>query len=529
MRVPLNQGAYTARSVIANAQRAVNLYAEANPDDSEVKYTHYNAPGLVSLSSALSVPARCLYWANNDQLYYVAGSTVYSVSSSWALTALGTIGTSSGIVSMADNGTTAVIVDGSANGYQISLANNAFSQISEATNGPPSGSGAVYAFYGANRVDMLDGYMLFNQPGTQNFYSTYNNEIVFDALYFAAKNGYSDILVAVIVTLREIYLIGQRTTEIWFDAGASAFPFQIMPGPFIQHGCSAVYSIAQVDGAVFWLSQDQAGNNIIMRAQGYKAEEISTKAIEAELATYATTSDAQGFCFQIGGHVFYQINFPTADKSWRWDETTHLWHEVVWTDSNGVEHRHRASVAAYAYGVNVVGDWQTGALYQLSNAAYSDAGQPMYFRRGFPHMMMDGRRVIYPGFSLDVMGGQSPNVYDAPGPFPLVATGYPPTAPRSDIFAYGGEVLLCGPYLPPPHSFGSGYAIVNLRWSDDHGFSWSQPVPQKLGATGKTLTQPKWNRTGMARDRVFEVFGVIGGPLAINGAFLDPEPIKMAS
>ena len=62
---------------------------------------------------------------------------------------------------------------------------------------------------------MIDGFLLFNQPGTRNFYVTYNNEVVFDATYFAAKNGYSDNLVAVIVSRREIWLIGERTTEIW--------------------------------------------------------------------------------------------------------------------------------------------------------------------------------------------------------------------------------------------------------------------------------------------------------------------------
>ena len=33
----------------------------------------------------------------------------------------------------------------------------------------------------------------------------------------------------------------------------------------------------------------------------------------------------------------------------------------------------------------------------------------------------------------------------------------------------------------------------------------------------------------MARDRVFEIYGVIPGRLAINGAFLDPQPISLAS
>lgn len=521
MRVPLTIGAYTARSVIASAQRSVNLYAEKNPADAEAPFTYYNAPGLSPLGTSPAAPGRGLYWANNGTLYYVAGDAVYSVSSDWEMTQLGTIGTTTGIVSMADNGTTLGLVDGSQDGYQIDLTTNAFSPITAATNAPGPASGGVFAFYGATRADMIDGFMLFNQPGTRNFYSTYNNEMVFDALYFAAKNGYSDKLVTVIVTRREIWLIGERTTEIWFNSGAADFPFQIMPGPFIQHGCVAANSVAQVDGAVFWLSQDQAGMNILARGEGYQAKRISTHAQEQEWSKYPTTADAQGFCFQFGGHSFYQINFPTANRSWRWDENSGQWHEAVYTDTNGNENRHRASCAAFAYGLNVMADWETGQLYSCSPEVITDNGAPMYFRRGYPHMVQDGLQVIYPGFVLDAEAATSLDTIHQPGPFPmLIGGGYP----GSGVMEAGtGVGLLSGP-APIDTS-----PQVFLRWSDTRGRTWGNPIPQSLGATGEYLTQAQWNRLGRARDRVFEVFGVIPGRLAINGAWLDPPPIKMAS
>ena len=520
-RIALTQGAYTADSVIASAQRAVNIFPEANPQDALVKFTHYACAGLTPLASPPAAgPGRGLYMSNIGILFYVCGTTLYQVGPTWAMTFVGTIDYGTGPVSMADNGTSMVLVDGTPNGYEIDLTTVAFTPISEANNEPPPDTDAVYAFYGADRIDVLDGYLILNQPGTRNFYSTYNNEVVFDALYFAAKNGYSDNLVSVVVTAREIWLIGQRTTEIWFDAGAAAFPFEIMPGPFVQHGCSAKYSVAQVDGAIFWLSQDQAGQSIVLRGKGYAASRISTHAIEAELATYAVVSDAVGFCYQQNGHAFYMLSFPSADKTWCWDEMTELWHQRAWTDTNGVEHRHRANCAAFAYGKNVVADWQTGQLYAFDPTVNTDAGAPMYFRRGFPHMMADGARVIYPGFSLDVLGGTSPNTTITPGPFPLLNN----TAVGPQQFLVGTDELLCGPAPPIPQP-----PIVNLRWSDDHGATWGQPVPQTFGATGQRLTQPKWNRLGMARDRVFEVYGVIPGPLAINGAFLDPPPITLRS
>ena len=486
MRVELTQGFYEARSVISDCQRCFNLYAEKNPEGWPTKFTFYNAPGLKELGTAPNMPARGLYWGNNDTLYYAAGGSFYSVSSDWVFTRIGFIDTViGGPVSMADNGAYLVLVDGSVNGYQLEYANGGFNAISAANNSPPIGSGSVYAFYGADRIDIMDGYLVLNEPGTSNFYCTYNNEVVFDALYFAAKNGYSDNLVSLIVSRRELWLVGERTCEVWYDAGATpGVPFDIMPGPFIMHGCVAKYSLAQVDGAIFFLSQDQAGLNIMARAQNYQTERISTHAIEQEWAKYSTTADAQGFCFQVGGHTFYQINFPTADKSWRWDETTRLWHEVGWTDSNGNHHRHRAAFAVQAYGITVAADWETGQLYQIDPDLYDDAGQPMYFRRGFPHMINDGKRVIYPGFTLDVEAATTAS-----------------TSP----------------------------AQVLMRYSDTRGRTWSAPIARSIGAIGEYYTQPKWWRCGMGRDRVFEVFGVVPGRLAINGAFLDPQPIPLAS
>jgi hypothetical protein len=518
-RVPLTQGAYTARSAIADAQRCVNLYPERNPQDAESPFTFYNAPGLTALGTAPNLPARCLYWANNDSLYYVAGTNVYAVSSTWALTLLGNVLTSSGIAYMADNGTTILLVDGSANGYQIDMATNAFSLVSATTNAPPVDSGDVYGFFGATRIDTLDGFMVLNQPGTRNFYCTQNNNVIFDALNFAAKNGYSDNLITIIVTRREIWLIGERTTEIWFDAGGSAFPFQIIPGPFVQHGCSAPLSVAQQDGVIYWLSQDQAGNFLVARGEGYEAKSISTPAIVQEWATYPTVADAEGFCFQVGAHPFYQINFPTADKSWRWDESTQLWHEVAWTDSNGQNHRHRAAVAAFAYGTNVVADWQTGQVYQIDPDAFTDAGAPMFFRRGFPHMVEDGHQVIYPGFMLDVEAATSPDTIDQPGPFILQSQGIIPGL----IEANTGAGIFSGP-APIDTS-----PKILLRWSDTRGRTFGEPVAQSLGATGQYLKQPQWRRLGRARDRVFEIYGVVPGRLAINGAYLEPPPIKLAN
>jgi hypothetical protein len=400
-RVNLTGGAYSARSVIAAAQRQVNLYSEPLPQDlgEAAAVACYPTPGTRLLVTLPQGPVRGVHTATNGTLYAVAGSGVYAISSSWTATLLGSITAWPATpVSMADNGLQLVIVDGSPNAWQVTLATNAFAEVIDSTG----------IFVGADRVDYLDTFFLFNSPGTPQIVSSLSLSLTFDPLYFANKESFSDLLVTIIVAKREIWLIGSETTEIWYNAGSADFPFGSMPGVFIDRGCCAKYSVASADNAVYWLSQDRYGQGIVLQGAGYQATRISTYAIETELTTYPTLADAVGYTYQLAGHVYYVLSFPTADKSWAYDVTTKLWHELVWLDSNGTEHRHRANCACRAYDAVVCGDCQSGNLYALDPAVFTDNGMPIKRLRMFPHMLADGKRVFYRQFIADLEAGNGP-------------------------------------------------------------------------------------------------------------------------
>ena len=504
-KVPLRGGAYTARSIIANAQRCVNLYGEANPEDAPAPMTYYPTPGLTTLGTPPAAGAgRGLYAASSGQLYAVVGSNLYAVSSSWTFTLVGALKTSSGMVSMADNQTLMCLVDGP-NGYSVNLVGNTFAQISDP------------AFYGADKVDFADTFFIFNKPATGQFYISPSNSLTgFDPLYYATKIGASDLLATVAVVHRELWLIGaQKSSEIWINQGGTDFPFGIMNGAFIQHGCEAKYSVAQMGDALFWLSQDNQGGKIVVRGQGYQTQRVSTHAIEAAMSSYSTVSDAVGWTYQQQGHQFYVLTFPTADKTWCLDIVTGEWHERVWLDTNGAEHRHRGISAAYAYGVNVVQDWQTGALYALDLNNYTDAGQPIIRRRGFPHMQSDGKRVFYSAFIADMEAGTDPaSISQASPAYVLAADGSGNIIKPDVVPVYLG--MDSGSFLANPQS-------VYLRYSDDRGATWSNPIDGGMGYTGQYVTSILFRRLGMARDRVFELFWSAPIKTALNGAYVEAK------
>lgn len=478
-KLPLIGGAYESRSLMANAQRCVNLFPEKNPQDSESPYTYYQTPGLVPRVQGMNVaPVRGLYTATNGRLYAVVGDKVWYINPDFVPTQLGTIAPQLTQVRMKDNGIDLVIVDGTTDWYRVELGTNNFAKLSDAN------------FYGSDWVDYLDTFMVFNRPGTAAFYSTLSNTLALDPLYIAQKTGGADPVVAAVVNRDEIWVIGERTTEIWTNVGAAQFPFQRLSGVFVEHGCAAKYSIAAWDKMIFWLSQDKAGRARVSMVQPYDLADVSTYAIEQELADYARLDDAVAFIYQQEGHVFYQLTFPSADKTWVYDIKEKLWHQRASIDGDGNWHRHRANCGAYAYGKNLVGDFQNGLVYSYEVKAFTDNGTPIPRLRTFPHILNNGKRVTYDAFIADV-----------------------------EVGTYGGDDI---PILTPPDLADPLLGPwISLRWSDTRAKSFGNHVNQPLGMGGEFLLSPIWRQLGMARDRIFELSWSVAAEVALSGAWVE--------
>lgn len=496
--VRLRGGAYKARSVIANAQRCVNLFPEPNPEENQpaAPMTLYGTPGLRELGSIDSQGRwRGLYRATDGQLFGVKNQSVYYIDPAWNRTVIGTIAPGTGPVSMKDNGLgTLVLVDGTINGYTVDLETHSFAQISDP------------AFYGADRVDYLGTYLLFNRPGTNQFYTSLSNSVSFSALDIAAKSGGPDPISSLIVVNKAAFIEGLFTGEVWNLSGSGDFPLAPVENVMIQHGSIATHSISQADAYAFWLAQNDQGKGIAMMLDGYNAKRISNHALEVEWQQYQTLSDAIGFTWQQGGHVFYTLVFPQADKTYTFDLATGQWHQWAWVDNNGKLHRTRVNCCTFAYGVNVGGDYSNGKLYALDPEKYTDDGQPIVRIRTFPHLMDKGNRVIYSQFLADMEIGSVPGhalediqVTDFNWDF-------------NDDFGANPSTLQA--------------PRASLRTSTTRGASWGNPVARKIGSTGQYGSFPYWGPLGCARDMVFELSWSVPGPVALNGAFIRSRPAR---
>lgn len=508
-RLPLTGGSYTSRSIIASAQRCINFYSELNPKSAIVPLTHYQRPGLNPLSQIGPGPIRGLFRASNGVGYCISGNGYYLINGDFSGTLLGNLITSLGPVSMSDNGTQTLLVDGSVVGYTTTLGQTNFAQVTD----------PAQVFQGANQTQYLDTYILWNMPNTQLVGSTLSNSLNFTDIanpegLFAGKISYPDDLKAIYVNRRELFMMGDVKSEIWYNSGPtadSAFSFSQLPGTYIEHGIAAPFSRASSDITVYWLSRDLQGEGIVLSFRGYFANRISNFALEDAIRKMQRTvgiTDALGFTYQLDGHQFYMLTFPSGNQTWVYDSTVTdqnaAWHQECWTDpADGSLHRSRVNCVAFINGVTLAGDWENNTIYFLDMDKYTDrvipaAGEgyvecPTAYIRSFPHIgaarqaggngmvEVDGRRLQFAAFRADMECGMGP----------LDASGQP--------------------------------AQVSLRWSDDRGRTFGNALLQQAGAPGEYLTQPQWLGMGIARDRIFELSHNIAGPAALNGAWIDAE------
>jgi len=347
------------------------------------------------------------------------------------------------------------------------------------------------AFSGATSVDIVDNYFVYNRPGTQQFGASNPLSPISQGLSFSSKDGAPDNLVSLIVDHREIYLMGETSSEVWVDVGTFPFPFQRIPGTSTQHGIAARASVYRLGNSFAYLSRNNRGQAMIMQMNGYTPTRISNHAVEQTLVG-KYVDDALAWTYQQEGHECYVITFPTLDLTWVYDATTTMWHKWLAVDTLNVFHRHRGNCCAVFNGQVLVGDYQNGIIYLLDPDNYTDNGNEIRRVRRAPHIVTDLQRQYLQELQIQFQPG-------------VGLTGYSQSSfsPVNAVAGIGiAGIAVAGTGIV--QTVGSNPQAM-LRWSNDGGSTWSNEHWTSIGQTGKYNNRAIWRRLGWSRDRVFEV------------------------
>jgi hypothetical protein len=384
----------------------------------------------------------------------------------------------------------------------------------------PSSDGA---FSGANTVDVIDNYIVYNNPTTQEWGSTDLLSPISPNTSYSLKDGAPDDLVALIVDHREVYLMGEISSEVWTDVGTVPFPFQRIPGTSTQHGIAAPFSLYRLGNSFAYVSRNNRGQSQIMQMQGYIPQRISTHAVENTLANQ-NVDDALAWTYQLEGHEVYVVTFPSLNLTWAYDSTTQLWHKWLYTNNDNEYQRHRGNCCATFQGLVIIGDYENGKLYQLDKTNYTDDGQNVRRLRRAPHLVTEFQRQYFDELQIQFQPGVGTTGLSAAlqavnlqSPYIITDTG---------TLTIGAlEIVNLGEFNTINQLTPTTNPQAMLRWSNDGGSTWSNEHWTGVGQTGKYRNRAIWRRLGTARDRIFEVvvtdpvnFVIISANLKVQGA-----------
>lgn len=428
--------------------RLVNCFAEKGDGDQRDLFMVMAIPGLTEFCGIGATP-RGVH-VMGEVLYVVAGGGLYSVDSSGTATSLGSI-SGTGVVRMADNGTELAIASGST-GYVYSGGS-----ITTPTN-LPSVSDVAY----------IDGYLVWTVADSDQFViSALNDALTYDPLDIATVEGSPDDLVGLIVDHREVQFYGKHSIEIWYNSGASDFPFERQGNAFIERGCLARDSIVKIDNSVMFVGDDR----IVYRLDGYSPIRISTHAIETDIGP---ATEFWAFAYTQEGHKFYVL--CTDVGTFCLDISTGLWHE---RRSVGMSNW-RVGFGTVAYGQNIFAAHNGTKLYTPSLDVFTEDGEVISMEITLPTVESGDRRRL--------------------------------TCYAFEYLCEAGYGLNTGQGSDPQ---------AMLTYSDDGGHTWSNEMWRSMGAVGQYKTRAVWRKLGQFRQRQFKI--VMTDPVrrASYGYFVD--------
>jgi hypothetical protein len=367
----------------------------------------------------------------------------------------------------------------------------------------PSSDGA---FSGASSVDIMDNYFVYNRPNSQWWGASDVLSPISPSLSYGVKDGGPDNLVSLIVDHREVYLLGESSSEVWTDVGAVQFPFQRIPGTSTQHGIAAKFSLARLGNSFAYVSKNNRGQGQIMQMNGYIPQRISTHAVENSLVNQ-TISDAIAWTYQLEGHEVYVVTFPSIGDNgltWCYDTASGMWHKWMYWETSQYYGRHRGNCCCVFQGMVLVGDYSNGKLYMVDKENFTDDGNTIRRLRRAPHLVTDFQRQYFNELQLQFQPGVGIGGLSQPTGDTFVGSNYI-IYPNAFLVVPANSNIVVGISQAINSSTVFTTPKAMLRWSNDGGSTWSKEYWVGIGAQGKYKNRAIWRRLGQARDRIFEV------------------------
>lgn len=481
MKINLVGGSNQERSLPLDSERTINLYAVSSPGGKESSAL-YGTMGL-SLFSTCGVGAvRGGYASSNGRVFFVSSSGLYELTSAGVSTLRGTLDSSSGNVTLDENGFQLAICDGTSL-YTFIYSSNTFAKVTDVDL--PSCGGVTF----------IDGYFVVNKNNSGSFYiSALYDGNSWTSTGFATAESSPDNLLRAILAVGQLWLFGYKTTEIWTNTGASAFPFERISGAKMEVGILAPYTALPLDNSIFWVGRDDKGAGVVYRANGFTPLRISTNAIELLIQTAPTPETLSASTYQREGHVFYQITGGGMATTLVYDVSTKLWFEKARLNEIGEYEQHLSSCIIYGFNKLLAGSRLNGKIYEMSPNYYDDDGEAISSERIYTHISDEDKRLKFSELIIDMETG----------------VGVQHTADQDLFIEMEDSGFIEGEddtnfNMESSRATQGANPLITLWISRDGGRTYSGGYTTSFGAIGKYKTRARFSRLGYAFDWTFKI------------------------
>lgn len=503
---------YISQSRTADDERTVNWFFERMESQGATSRSAlYPTPGVRKIAASAYGPGRAHFYQSGRE-FGIFGPKFHEISEFGVLTFRGdvAIGDNPATISSNGDGGGQLFITSGDNGYIYDLQTHAFTQVA-ALDGK------------ATMGDSLGAYFLALDAKTSTLYvSDLLDGLTWDPTMFAQRTIAPDPWRSMKVNGRYIWLFGELTSEVWYDAGASNFPFAPHPSGLVSYGIAAPFSVALAEGQIIWLGASKTGDAYVLRAAGFTPEVVSDYPLQYAFNNYVAIEDALGDTYSDAGHTFYLLTFPRQDVTWAWDVQLGRWAERgTWLAEQNRYQAWRPQWHAMAFGEHRMLDSETGSIYLMSSAilALDVDGRPMRRLRRAPDLNSELQNIFYSSLEIDLEPGLGLMPYDTSD------------LPNPDLTLAEGESLGLEPgvdFAVTPTFPRQGWnPQIFLRFSNDGGRTWSTEMMRGAGKSGEWSTRVRWTRLGMGRRRVFEVVCTDPIPFRLTACYLElAQPVK---
>lgn len=295
------------------------------------------------------------------------------------------------------------------------------------------------------------------------------------------------------------FLFGSTVGEQWTFTGASLFPYSRNSSFNLDYGCINPESIAFQGNYIVWIGISEEAGPVIMYTTGGDIKEVSTDGIDYLLSTLTAPEDCSGFLVKLDGHLFYQITFKTDNITLALDLTNEKFFSI--TDENMNYHPARKIVyfnnTYYFVSYNDSNLYEFGTKY--TSYIYQDNSEEIpRVRITSPVRLPTQRPMICKSLGFTIEQGQNNFIYEPESELMITEIT------KQHMLTEDGLYLMITEGEEPPET-----PIYNMQVflavSRDGGEEFGNNASLSMNPTGKRKSRFIFQRLGRANDFTFRV------------------------